>query len=149
MRKSFGEGADFGVRPGEYDASRRVKRETANDLVQLLGSMFDPKGNRMLGWAMRAMMGVVFGVVYAEIWSLGIGAPTWLFGLIFGLGHWLLAGLTMGGVPMLHAGVRSGTAPAPGLYMTANGGIKAFMGGALGHMPFGLATALTYAQFAR
>lgn len=113
------------------------------DIVGLLGSMFG-KDNRSLGWIMHLMMGMVFGLVYAFLWSIGIGAATWSFGLLFGAVHWLIVGLVMGMIPLMHAGIRSGKVQAPGIYMTKNGGVMAFMGGFVGHMLFGLFFALIY-----
>ena len=114
------------------------------DIVGLLGSMFG-KENQALGWMMHLMMGVVFALIYAFLWSRGIGASTWLFGLIFGAVHWLIVGMAMGTIPMMHTGIKSGAVQAPGLWMTNNGGLMAFMGGLVGHMIFGLIVALVYA----
>jgi hypothetical protein len=113
------------------------------DIVGMLSTMFSKKGIPILGWMMHLMMGVVFALAYAFLWSLGIGAATWLYGLIFGAVHWLIVGVIMLMIPMLHIGIRSGAVKAPGLYMTGNGGgWKAFVGGLMGHMIFGLVVAL-------
>jgi hypothetical protein len=116
------------------------------DIVGLLSSMFSKKGIPVLGWTMHLMMGVIFALIYAFLWSKGIGAATWLYGLVFGAVHWLIVGIIMVMVPMLHVGIRAGTVKAPGAYMAGNGGgAKAFIGGLMGHMIFGLAVALVYA----
>ncbi len=114
------------------------------DIVSLLGSMFG-KPNQALGWMMHLMMGVIFALIYAFLWSNGIGAATWTSGLVFGAVHWLIAGVVMGMIPMMHAGIKSGAVQAPGLWMTNNGGAMAFMGGLVGHMIFGIVVALVYA----
>ncbi len=113
------------------------------DIVGMLGSMLG-KPNRMLGWMMHFMMGIVFALIYAFLWSLGVGSPTWLNGLILGAIHWLIIGMAMGMVPMMHAGIKSGAVKAPGLWMTNNGEMMAFIGGLLGHMVFGLVVAFIY-----
>ncbi|MBI4732380.1 MAG: hypothetical protein HY781_09730 [Chloroflexi bacterium] len=116
------------------------------DIVGMLSTMFSKKGIPVLGWMMHLMMGVIFALVYAFLWSKGIGAATWLYGLVFGAAHWLIVGVIMAMIPMLHVGIRSGSVKAPGLYMTGNGGgVKAFIGGLMGHMIFGLVVALVYA----
>ncbi|MBI5354035.1 MAG: hypothetical protein HZB50_15440 [Chloroflexi bacterium] len=116
------------------------------DIVSLLGSMFSAKPNPVLGWMMHLMMGVIFALIYAFLWSSGVGAATWVGGLIFGAVHWLIVGMAMGMIPMMHVGIRSGTVQAPGLWMTGNGGgVMAFMGGLIGHMIFGAVVALVYA----
>lgn len=117
------------------------------DIVGMLGTMFSETGNRTLGWLMHLMMGVVFALVYAFLWSVGVVSLSWLTGLLFGVVHWLIVGLMMAVIPMMHAGIRSGRVAAPGLYMTNSGGAMAFMGGLVGHMVFGLVVALVYAAF--
>ncbi len=114
------------------------------DIVSLLGSMFGTKVNLVLGWIMHLMMGVIFALLYAFLWSRGIGAATWLGGLIFGAVQWLIVGMIMGMIPMLHVGIKSGGVKAPGLWMTNNGGLMAFMGGLVGHMIFGAVLAISY-----
>ncbi len=117
------------------------------DIVGMLGSMFSAESNRKMGMGMHFMMGVVFAIVYAILWNAGIGTASLLGGIIFGAVHWLVSGVMMGGVPMMHAGVKAGTVNAPGIYMTNNGGMMAFMGGLIGHVIFGLVVALVYGLF--
>jgi len=118
------------------------------DIVGMLATMFTKKGIPALGWMMHFMMGILFALVYAFLWEQGIGTATWLYGMLFGAVHWLIVGMIMLMIPMLHVGIRSGEVKAPGLYMTGNGGgWKAFIGGLMGHMVFGLVVALVYALF--
>jgi len=113
------------------------------DIVDMLSTMFG-KPNRVLGWMMHLMMGVVFALVYVFLWSIGIGSAGWLSGLIFGAGHWMIVGLMMGLIPIMHVGIKSGDVEAPGLWMTNQGGMLSFVGGLMGHMVFGLVVALVY-----
>lgn len=113
------------------------------DIVAMLSTMFG-KANRLLGWALHLMMGVVFGLIYAFLWSRGIGAATGKWGLAFGAAHWLVVGVVMGMIPLVHLGIRRGQAKAPGYWMTNNGGMLAFGGGLMGHLIFGVVTALVY-----
>jgi uncharacterized membrane protein YagU involved in acid resistance len=117
------------------------------DIVGMLGSMFSAEGNRSVGMVIHLMMGVVFAIIYALLWQAGIGSVGLLWGVIFGAGHWLVSGAMMAGMGMMHAGVKAGTVNAPGIYMTNNGGIMAFMGGLIGHVIFGLVVALVYGAF--
>ena len=114
------------------------------DIVDMLSTMFG-KPNRILGWIMHLMMGVVFALIYAYLWSLGIGSPGWFSGIIFGAAHWLVVGLMMAVIPMIpmmHVGIKSGDVDPPGLWMTNQGGVLAFIGGLMGHIVFGLVVAL-------
>ena len=114
------------------------------DIVGLLGSMFKKEGVEPLGIVMHFMMGIIFAVIYALLWSKGIGRTSVGYGALFGTIHWLIVGLIMGMIPMLHAGIKAGTVKAPGVYMTNNGGAKGFMGGLIGHIVYGITVALVY-----
>jgi len=116
------------------------------DIVGMLSTMFG-KPNRTLGWIMHLMMGVIFALIYAFLWSLGIGSASWFIGLLFGIGHWLVVGVMFALIPMMHAGIKSGEVAKPGLWMTNQGGLMAFVGGLMGHMVFGIVAALTYSLF--
>jgi hypothetical protein len=113
------------------------------DIVDMLSTMFG-KSNRTLGWMLHFMMGIIFASIYAFIWSIGVGSDTWLNGMVLGAVHWLVVGMAMGMIPMMHAGIKSGAVTAPGLWMTNNGGVMAFIGGLVGHMVFGLVVAVVY-----
>ena len=111
---------------------------------EMLGSMFDSHGNNTLGWIAHFMMGAVFALVYAALWSAGLGAPTLIGGVLFGAVHFVIVGLMMGGIPMLHAGIKAGTVQAPGVLML-NGGVLGLIGGLIGHILYGLVVASVYA----
>ena len=102
------------------------------DVPGMLGSMFGAP-NRTLGLGMHLMMGAIFGILYYLLGALGAGIGT---ALLYGTIHWLIAGAAMGMVPMMHAGIKSGKVAAPGLYMTAKGGMMSFVGGLVGHLVF-------------
>lgn len=114
---------------------------------EMLGAMFSPDSNVSLGWVMHLMMGAIFGIVYAALWAAGAGSVSVVSGLIFGIIHWLVVGLMMGGMPMMHAGIKVGSVSAPGVFMLNNGGIMGFMGGLMGHVIFGVVVALVYGLF--
>jgi uncharacterized membrane protein YagU involved in acid resistance len=116
------------------------------DIVGMLSTMFG-KPNRMLGWIMHMMMGIIFALIYSFLWSSGIGSLNIGSGLLFGAVHWLLVGLVMGMIPMLHMGIQKGDVAAPGLWMMNAGGAMAFVGGLVGHLVFGLVVALVYPLF--
>ncbi len=119
------------------------------DIVGLLGTMFSKKGSTALGWVMHLMNGAIFAILYGLLWAAGAGSATWIWGLAFGAVHWLVVGMIMGMVPMMHAGVKAGTVTAPGLYMTDSGGTMSFVGGLAGHLVYGLVVALVYGAFPR
>ncbi|RME08085.1 MAG: hypothetical protein D6803_02145 [Anaerolineae bacterium] len=116
------------------------------DMVGMLGSMFGGE-NRALGLVIHLMMGAIFALIYAYLWSAGVGSVSVGSGAVFGIVHWLIVGLIMGGMPMMHAGIKSGAVEAPGVYVLKSGGVMAFMGGLVGHIIFGIVVALVYAAF--
>jgi hypothetical protein len=114
---------------------------------EMLGSMFSKKGNNALGWGLHFMLGIGFAIVYAGLWTAGIGGANVLSGALFGAAHFLVVGLMMGAMPMMHAGIKAGAVQAPGVLMLSNGGLMGLMGGLVGHLLFGLVVALVYGAF--
>ncbi len=114
---------------------------------EMLGSMFSSEGNVAMGWAMHFMAGAVFAIVYAALWTAGIGSLSIVSGIIFGIVHWIIVGLMMGAMPMMHVGIKSGSVQAPGVFMLSNGGMMAFMGGLMGHVIYGVVVAIVYGAF--
>jgi hypothetical protein len=115
---------------------------------ELLGSMFAKDGNRAFGWIAHFMMGTIFAIIYAALWSAGLGSANAASGALFGIVHWLAVGQAMGMVPMMHAGIRAGTVQAPGVYMVSGGGLMSFMGGLAGHVVYGVVVGLVYGALA-
>lgn len=62
------------------------------DVVSLLGSFAAPNKQDAvtLGGAIHFSMGVLFALLYATLWSVGIGSATWEWGLLFGALHGIL-----------------------------------------------------------
>lgn len=62
------------------------------DAVSMLGSLAAPNKESAvtLGGAIHFSLGVVFAIIYAALWSVGIGSPTWYWGILFGTVHGLL-----------------------------------------------------------
>ena len=114
---------------------------------ELLGSMFATGGNLAFGWVAHFMVGTVFAIIYAALWTAGLGSANAGSGALFGIVHWLAVGLAIGMVPVMHAGIRAGTVQAPGVYMLS-GGAMAFMGGLAGHVLYGVVVALVYGALA-
>ncbi len=50
----------------------------------------------------------------------------------------------VGGIAVMHAGIKAGTVQAPGVLML-KGGIMGLMGGLVGHILYGLVVASVYA----
>lgn len=116
-------------------------------MERVFGTMFSGQARPRLGFVLLYLCGAVLGVVYAALWSVEIGWPDYLWGLVFGIVQWLVLGLALGVLPFVHAGVRSGTFPYPGLYMTRLLGPPAFVAGLASHVIFGFVVAYVYQFF--
>ena len=105
------------------------------DVVSALGSLAAPNKQDAvtLGGAIHFTMGILFAMVYAALWSLGIGSPTWWWGLIFGLVHGMLVIVSL--YVVLHR--------YPQLSEILNG-LPVVAAILLNHMVFGLVVAIVY-----
>lgn len=104
------------------------------NIVGMLSTMFG-KANMMMGWVMHFVMGIVFAYIYTLVGTPADIGTAALYGTV----HWLVVGLMMGvGVPMMHAGIKSGDVEAPGMYMMNKGGMMSFVGGLIGHILFAI-----------
>jgi len=108
------------------------------NIIGMLGTMFTANEGaaRVIGVILHFMMGIIFALIYAWLWSVGIGAATWWWGLLFGAVHGVAAMIMM---PLM---IRMHPRP-PAMQM----GPMLMMGLLLGHLVFGLAVVLTYTAF--
>jgi len=86
-----------------------------------------------LGGAIHFTVGILFAIIYATLWSVGIGSPTWWWGLIFGAIHGLLV------IVMLLLAMRR----YPPLSEIISG-LPVIVAILLNHIVFGVVVALVY-----
>lgn len=124
----------------------------------MLGSMFrrDPAGARTLGWALHAMNGLVFGLIYAAAWAALDPAEenAWWVGLLFGAVHGVIVLFVMPMMSTVHPRVRPdatvATGPAGEVILPRFGfggvgfGRGTPMGIMMGHLVFGLVWGLVF-----
>jgi hypothetical protein len=67
------------------------------DVVSTLGSLVAPNKETAitLGGAIHFSLGVVFAILYPILWNVGIGSPTWYWGILFGTVHGLIVVLLL------------------------------------------------------
>lgn len=108
------------------------------DIIGMLGSMFTTSEGaaKALGLVIHFMMGVLFAIIYALIWSFGLGSATWLWGLIFGAIHGI------GAIVVIPQAMRMHPRPPE-----MAGGTLAMVGQLMAHLVYGLVVALVYAAF--
>lgn len=107
------------------------------DIVSMLGSLAaaNKESAVTLGGAIHFSMGVLFAIVYAALWSVGIGSPTWYWGIIYGIVHGMLV------ILMLLLARRT----FPQLSEHFNTG-KVMIAVMINHIVFGLVVAVVYAS---
>ena len=108
------------------------------DIIGMLGTMLTPNRETatLLGIVIHFMMGVLFAIVYALLWSAGLGDPAWIWGLIFGAVHGLIVIIGMPIMMRMHP-------RRPEM----ESGLLTVTGQLMGHMVFGLVVALVYGAF--
>ncbi|OPY70321.1 MAG: hypothetical protein A4E57_00596 [Syntrophorhabdaceae bacterium PtaU1.Bin034] len=116
-------------------------------MERYFSTMFTRNRHAVLGLALLFVAGCVIALVYAALWSVDIGWPSYLYGLIFGVAQWLVVGLALAALPRVHAGVRAGTERPPGPFMVNILGKWAFLAGLANHVIFGLCIAYFYQFF--
>ena len=82
-------------------------------LERYFSTLFNQRQNTIIGFVLLYALGIGLGLVYAALWSVGIGWPSYLYGLIFGVVQWFVIGLLIGFLPAVHAGIRSGNIRSP------------------------------------
>lgn len=117
-------------------------------LERYFSTLFTITENKTIGFSLLFLSGIILGLVYAALWSIGIGWPSYLYGVIFGIAQWLVIGLVIGSLPAVNTGIRSGTVKAPGIYMTNLAGLWAIPAGLVNNALFGLIFAFVYQFFA-
>jgi len=104
-------------------------------------------GDRLMGWIMHFLIGIVWAVIFALLWAAGIGSAGVLWGIVFGIGAFVVAGLAMPMMLSMHPQVQAGNMPNPGLFMSRMG-MMATVGSLMGHVLFGLVVGLVYVLIA-
>jgi len=119
------------------------------NLLYLLGTMmFRQKAVVYMAGAMaHAGMSIVFALIHVGIYeAIGLDSSLAAWGLLFGLAHYMVAGMALGMMPMMHAGVRSGVVRAPGAFAMGYPRGTA-MGFLMLHLLFGLLVGVLYDVF--
>jgi hypothetical protein len=114
------------------------------EIPQVLGGMLP--GGTLTGWVAHFMIGVVWAIIFAALWAAGVGSAGALWGLIFGLGAFVVAGLAMPMMLTMHPQVKAGTMSNVGILM-AGTGMMGMMGSLMVHAIFGLVVGLIYGAF--
>lgn len=118
------------------------------NIVRMWGTMLKLHGGAMhvAGWVIHLVASAAIALIYA--WGfdlLGVDDNLWLWGLIGGVIHWILAGLFMIMVPPLHLELPE-QRPAPGAF-AADFGATDVIGFMMSHLVYGLLAGVLYAYW--
>ncbi len=117
---------------------------------RLLGTMMLPDGVMAYigGGMIHAVMSILFGLIHVAIYTaFGLESNLVAWGLLFGAVHWVIVGMALGMMPMMHAGIKKGIIAAPGAF--ALGYPMMTVGGFLMlHLLFGVLVGLVYGALA-
>lgn len=133
-----------------YGGIAMMPEQMKMNLLRLLGTMMLPDGTMayVAGAMIHAVMSVVFALIHVGFYSaLGLENDLLLWGLLFGAVHWMVAGMAMGMMPMLHAGIKSGTVEAPGFFALSHP-MMTTAGFLVLHLLFGVVVAMVYSVLA-
>ena len=119
------------------------------NLLQMLGSMMfgEPMMIYMAGAMMHAMNSIAFALAHVALYqAFDLDSDLALWGLAFGAVHWVISGMGMGMMPMMHRGIKAGTVQAPGAFAMGYP-MGTVMGFLMLHLMFGVLVGVFYDVF--
>ncbi len=119
------------------------------DVARMWGTMMGVHGapGRALGLAFHVVVSALIALIYAWAFDLlGLDGNLWLWGLVGGAVHWVIAGVFLAMVPAMHPEIPE-QRPAPGAFAKNFGApdVPAFL---MGHLLYGLVVGILYAYLA-
>tara|TARA_B100000315_G_scaffold200504_1_gene192716 strand:- start:1060 stop:1482 length:423 start_codon:yes stop_codon:yes gene_type:complete len=119
------------------------------NLFNLLGTMLfrEKVVVYMAGAMIHVVMSIAFALAHVGVYqAFDIESSLAAWGLLFGFVHFVVSGMAMGMMPMMHPGVRSGVVQAPGAFALSYPNATA-MGFLMLHLLFGVLMGVTYDAF--
>lgn len=133
-----------------YMGIAMMPQQMKMNIFMLLGSMALPVGAVafVMGGMMHGVASLVFGLIHGAVFAAAdIDSAEAAWGLLFGAVHWVVAGMAMGMMPMMHRGIREGEIEAPGPFALNYPPMTA-MGFLMLHLVFGVIVGALYGAWA-
>ena len=129
-----------------YMSIAMMPRQMKMNLFLMLGTMMfeDRKMAYVAGAMMHGAMSIAFGLVHVALYvalDLESGLVAW--GLLFGFAHWVVTGMGLGMIPVMHPVIKRGEMAAPGAFAMSYPSMTA-MGFFMLHILFGVLVAASY-----
>ncbi len=119
------------------------------DITRIWGTMLGvhATAGRVLGLIIHLLVSAAIALAYAWgfAYIFGVRDNLWLWGLIGGVIHWIIAGLFLAMVPVMHPEIPE-RRPAPGAF-AKNFGVPDVPGFLMGHLLYGVVVGMLYASF--
>jgi hypothetical protein len=115
----------------------------------MLGTMMFRKGKMayMAGAMIHAVMSIVFGLIHVAVFvAFDVEDSLAAWGILFGLVHWMVSGMGLGMLPMMHPAIRHREIDAPGVFALSYPPLTA-MGFLMLHILFGVLVGAFYTAF--
>ncbi len=124
---------------------KAVGLDVKQDIFRTWGAMFKLHGAPMyvVGFLFHEVLSAAIALIYALGFQLvGADGNLWLWGLVGGVVHYLIAGLVIGAMPAMHPEIPDRIAPQ-GAYYKKYGAldVASFM---TGHLTFGVLVGIFY-----
>ena len=119
------------------------------NLLYMLGSMLFGERTMiyMSGAMMHAVNSVAFALAHVGLYqAFDLDENLALWGLAFGAVHWVITGMALGMMPMMHRGIKEGRQQAPGAFAMSYP-MGTVMGFLMLHLMFGVLVGVFYEAF--
>ena len=133
-----------------YMGIAMMPRQMRMNLFLMLGTMMfrDRTAAYVAGAMMHAVMSIAFGLIHVAVFTafdMETSLAAW--GILFGFAHWMVAGMGLGMVPMMHPLIKKGQMDAPGAFALNYPPMTA-MGFFMLHILFGILVGALYSAIA-
>ena len=132
-----------------YMGRAMMPQQMPMNILHMLGTMMTRSTGPayVMGTMMHGVMGIVFALIHVAVFvALGLEALL-AWGVLFGVVHWVIAGMGMGMMGTMHPVIRSGEMPAPGPFVK-NLPMMNVMGFLMVHVIYGLVVGGLYQALA-
>ena len=132
-----------------YMGRAMMPQQMPMNILHMLGTMMTRSTGPayVMGTMMHGVMGIVFALIHVAVFvAFGLEALL-AWGILFGVVHWVIAGMGMGMMSTMHPVIRSGEMPAPGPFVK-NLPMMNVMGFLMVHVIYGLVVGGLYQALA-
>ncbi|MCH8185075.1 MAG: hypothetical protein IH862_03100 [Chloroflexi bacterium] len=126
-----------------------MPRQMKMNLFLMLGTMMfrDRTMAIVAGGMMHAVMSIVFGLIHVAFFvAFDLETELVAWGILFGVVHWMISGMGLGMMPMMHPLIRRGEMDSPGAFALSYPPMTA-MGFFMLHIVFGIVVGALYTAF--